>query len=63
MIRLKREHFVPDHDLIVAFTADEEAALSIGRRVETGTFIVCASRCAAVGPACEPLEMKRSGAA
>jgi acetylornithine deacetylase/succinyl-diaminopimelate desuccinylase-like protein len=25
LIRLKREHFVPDHDLIVAFTADEEA--------------------------------------
>jgi acetylornithine deacetylase/succinyl-diaminopimelate desuccinylase-like protein len=25
LIRLKRERFVPDHDLIVAFTADEEA--------------------------------------
>jgi acetylornithine deacetylase/succinyl-diaminopimelate desuccinylase-like protein len=25
LIRLKREKFVPDHDLIVAFTADEEA--------------------------------------
>ncbi len=25
LIRLRREHFVPDHDLIVAFTADEEA--------------------------------------
>jgi acetylornithine deacetylase/succinyl-diaminopimelate desuccinylase-like protein len=25
LIRLKRQHFVPEHDLIVAFTADEEA--------------------------------------
>ena len=25
LIRLKREHFVPDRDIIVAFTADEEA--------------------------------------
>jgi acetylornithine deacetylase/succinyl-diaminopimelate desuccinylase-like protein len=25
LIRLKREHYMPDHDLIVAFTADEEA--------------------------------------
>ncbi len=25
LVRLKRERFVPDHDLIVAFTADEEA--------------------------------------
>ncbi len=25
LVRLKREHFVPDHDLIFAFTADEEA--------------------------------------
>lgn len=25
LIRLKRERFVPDHDIIVAFTADEEA--------------------------------------
>jgi acetylornithine deacetylase/succinyl-diaminopimelate desuccinylase-like protein len=25
LIRLKREHFIPDRDLIVAFTADEEA--------------------------------------
>src|ERR1700732_599483 len=25
LIRLKREHYVPDRDLIVAFTADEEA--------------------------------------
>ena len=25
LIRLKREKFVPDHDVIVAFTADEEA--------------------------------------
>jgi acetylornithine deacetylase/succinyl-diaminopimelate desuccinylase-like protein len=25
LVRLKREHFVPDRDLIVAFTADEEA--------------------------------------
>ncbi len=25
LIRLKREHFVPEHDLIFAFTADEEA--------------------------------------
>ena len=40
LIRLKKEHFVPDRDIIVAFTADEE----VGLEQDGPTFLVTHKR-------------------